>query len=153
MASAFDWQSKGHGFESRILHKQTLSNSIKDMKKLFLLLFTAFLFIGCSSTDETIYDYIGTWSGTYEGNDKGIWNFVVANDGKVTGTMHSEDNNENYSISGHLDASGQLTAELGLPADGEFVGTLTIDEKGNGNWTNSVPTPDRSGTWTGEKNK
>ena len=123
------------------------------MKKLFLLLLTTFLLIGCTADDETIYDYIGTWSGTYTGSDKGVWNFVVANDGDVTGTMHSETNNENYNISGHLDASGQLTAELGLPQDGQFVGTLTLDKKGSGNWTNAVPTPTRSGAWTGEKNK
>lgn len=123
------------------------------MKKLFLLLLTSFLLIGCTSDDETIYDYIGTWSGTYSGNDKGVWNFVVASDGKVTGTMHSDDNNENYNISGRLDASGQLTTELGLPADGQFNGKLTVDEKGSGNWNNNLPNPVRSGAWTGEKNK
>lgn len=124
------------------------------MKKLFLLLLTTFLLIGCTSDDETIYDYIGTWSGTYTGSDKGVWNFVVANDGKVTGTMHSEVNNENYNISGRLDDSGQLTAELGMPTDGQFTGNLNRDDKkANGNWTNAVPTPTRSGAWTGEKNK
>lgn len=123
------------------------------MKKLFLLVLTTFLLIGCSSTDETIYDYIGTWSGTYEGSESGLWKFVVASDGKVTGTMYSETTNENYSISGHLNSSGQLTAELGLPADGQFTGTLNIDEKGSGNWTNNVPDPSRSGTWMGEKDE
>ncbi|EJL68244.1 hypothetical protein [Chryseobacterium populi] len=123
------------------------------MKKLFLLLLTTFLLIGCSSDDETIYDYIGTWSGTYEGSDKGVWNIVVATDGKVTGTMHSDMNDENYNISGFLDDSGELNASLGLPADGEFRGTLNTDKKGNGNWSNAVPTPTRSGTWSGEKDK
>ncbi|KNB60513.1 hypothetical protein HIO71_00510 [Chryseobacterium aquaticum] len=123
------------------------------MKKLFLLFVTTFLLIGCTADDDTIYDYIGTWSGKYTGSDKGVWNFVVENDGKVTGTMHSETNNENYNISGRLDASGQLTAELGLPSDGQFTGTLTVDKTGSGNWTNAVPTPTRSGAWTGEKNK
>jgi len=122
------------------------------MKKLFLLLLTTFLLIGCSSEDETIYDYIGTWSGTYSGTDKGVWNFVVDSEGKVTGTMHSDVNNENYNISGRLDISGQLTADLGLPADGQFTGTLA-DKKGDGSWTNAVPTPTRTGAWTGMKNK
>lgn len=120
------------------------------MKKLFLLLVTTFLLIGCSSNDESIYDYVGTWSGTYDGNDKGLWNFVVADDGKVTGTMHSETLNENYNISGHLDSSGQLTAEVGLPSDGNFTGVLA-EKKGNGNWNNDLPNPPRAGTWTGEK--
>ena len=123
----------------------------KTMKKLFFLLLTAFLFIGCSSDEDTIYDYIGTWSGTYEGSDKGTWNIVVASDGKVTGTMHSDVNTENYKISGNLSESGDLNAVVGLPSDGEFKGSLTRDKKGSGNWTNSVPTPDRSGSWTGEK--
>ncbi|WP_407405471.1 hypothetical protein [Chryseobacterium sp.] len=121
------------------------------MKKLFLLLFTSFLLIGCSDNDETIYDYIGTWSGTYDGNDKGMWNFVVSDDGKVIGTMHSETANENYTISGHLNTSGQLTATVGLPEDGEFIGTL-VDKKGNGNWNNNLTNPTRTGTWTGKKN-
>ncbi|MDR6525286.1 hypothetical protein J2787_000656 [Chryseobacterium rhizosphaerae] len=121
------------------------------MKKLFLLLLTAFLFIGCSSDDDTIYDYIGTWSGTYEGSDKGVWNIVVDNAGKVTGTMHSDVNNENYNISGNLSTSGDLTAVVGLPSKGDFRGTLNTDKKGNGNWSNSLSTPAKSGSWKGEK--
>lgn len=121
------------------------------MKKFFLLLLMTFLSIGCSSDDETIYDYIGTWSGTYEGSDKGVWNIVVASDGKVKGTMHSDTNNENYNISGTVTTSGELNASVGLPSDGSFKGALTPDKKGNGNWTNAVPKPARSGTWKGEK--
>ncbi|KFF02199.1 hypothetical protein [Chryseobacterium luteum] len=121
------------------------------MKKLFLLLLTAFLFIGCSSDDDTIYDYIGTWSGKYTGSDDGTWNLVVASDGKVTGTMHSTVNDENYNISGNLTDTGDLTAVIGLPSDGEFKGTLSKEKKGNGNWSNAVPTPARYGTWTGDK--
>ncbi|WP_288374994.1 hypothetical protein, partial [uncultured Chryseobacterium sp.] len=93
------------------------------MKKLFLLLFTAFLFIGCSSDDDTIYDYVGTWSGSYEGSDKGVWNLVVDESGKVVGTMHSDVNNENYNISGNLSETGDLNATVGLPSKGEFKGT------------------------------
>jgi hypothetical protein len=122
------------------------------MKKLFLLLLTAFLFVGCGKDEDTIYDFIGTWAGTYEGTEQGDWNIVVATDGKVTGTMHSEITTENYHISGHLSESGELNATIGSPADGEFRGTLRRDKKGDGNWRNSVPTPDRSGTWKGEKN-
>lgn len=125
------------------------------MKKFFLLVFTALMFIGCNSDDElTIYDYIGTWSGTYTGtNDKGEWNFVVADDGKVTGTMHSNNFNENYSINGRLDRSGQLVSELALPAKGNFNGTLNTEKKGNGTWNNSIPNPARSGNWEGSKIK
>lgn len=122
------------------------------MKKLFLLLFTAFLFIGCSSDDDTIYDYVGTWSGSYEGSDKGVWNFVVDENGKVVGTMHSDVNDENYNISGNLSETGDLTATLGLPSKGEFKGTLSFkDKNGNGTWSNSLPTPPKSGSWKGQK--
>ncbi|MDH6253681.1 hypothetical protein M2347_003408 [Chryseobacterium sp. H1D6B] len=122
------------------------------MKKLFLLFLMTFLLIGCKTDDDNVYDYIGTWSGTYDGTDKGIWNFVVASDGKVTGTMHSDVNNENYTISGNVSTSGELNTMVGLPSDGSFRGTLA-DKKGNGTWVNSVPTPDRSGNWTGDKKK
>ncbi|MEG0759944.1 hypothetical protein [Chryseobacterium sp.] len=123
------------------------------MKKLFLLLLTIFSLIGCTSDDETLNDYIGTWSGTYQGTEKGLWKLVVASDGKVTGTMYNETSNENYNISGFLDRSGQLTAELVIPADGQFTGTLNTEKKGSGSWTNESPTPIRSGSWTGEKDK
>ncbi|MDR6515555.1 hypothetical protein [Chryseobacterium camelliae] len=123
------------------------------MKKLFLLFLTAFTLFSCSSDDDTIYDFIGTWSGSYAGNDKGTWNIVVATDGKVTGTMHSDQNNENYNISGYLTESGELSASVGLPSDGEFRGNLGRDKKASGTWRNSVPNPDRAGDWTGEKNK
>lgn len=120
------------------------------MKKLFLLVFTAFLFIGCKDED-TIYDFIGTWAGTYSGTEKGSWNIVVASDGKVTGTLDSEQTTENYYISGTLTESGELNATIGSPQDGEFKGTLTQDKKASGTWVNKLPTPDRSGTWKGEK--
>ncbi|MFY1046238.1 hypothetical protein [Chryseobacterium sp. GP-SGM7] len=123
------------------------------MKKLFLLLLTTFCLISCTSDDETLTDYIGTWSGTYEGTEKGLWKFVVASDGKVTGTMYNQISNVNYNISGNLDRSGQLTAELVIPADGEFSGTLNLEKKGSGNWRNDSPTPSISGSWTGEKDK
>lgn len=124
------------------------------MKKLFLLLLTAFLFIGCSSDDnETVYDYVGTWSGTYEGGDKGVWNFVVDKRGKVSGTMHSEVSNDNYNISGNLSNSGDLVGTVALPSKGEFKGKLDLDKKGNGSWSNTLPTPAQYGTWKGEKNK
>ncbi len=115
----------------------------------------ALMFIGCNSDDElTLIDYIGTWSGTYTGNnDKGEWNFVVATDGKVTGTMHSTDHDENYSINGRLDRSGQLVSELTLPAKGNFNGTLNLEKKGSGSWNNNIPTPARSGNWEGAKDK
>lgn len=125
----------------------------KTMKKLFFLLLTTFALIGCSSDDDTIYDYIGTWSGTYEGSDKGGWNFVVGSDGTVNGTMHSDINDENYKITGHLNNSGELNASVGLPSKGDFRGKLGTDKKGNGSWTNAVPTPTRSGSWSGEKDK
>lgn len=123
------------------------------MKKLFFLLLATFALIGCSSDDDTIYDYIGTWSGTYDGSDKGVWNIVVGSDGTVNGTMHSDVNNENYKIAGRLSDSGELNASVGLPSDGDFRGNLGTDKKGSGSWTNEVPTPARSGSWTGEKNK
>ncbi|WP_294298739.1 hypothetical protein [uncultured Chryseobacterium sp.] len=122
------------------------------MKKIFLLFLTAFLFIGCSKDDDTIYDFIGTWAGTYEGTEKGNWNIVVATDGKVTGTMHSDQTTENYYISGYLSESGELNATIGSPEDGSFKGTLTReDKKGTGTWTNAVPATVRSGTWKGAK--
>jgi len=140
------FEQNGTG-NNRILGYKTT----ETMKKLFLLLLTAFLFIGCSSDDDTIYDYIGTWSGTYEGSDKGVWNIVVDNAGKVTGTMHSDVNDENYNISGNLSTSGDLNAVVGLPSKGDFRGTLNTDKKGNGNWSNSLPTPAKSGSWKGDK--
>ncbi|QIY89966.1 hypothetical protein [Chryseobacterium gallinarum] len=121
------------------------------MKKFFLLFLMTFLFIGCSSEDDTIYDYVGTWSGSYEGSDKGVWNFVVDTEGKVSGTMHSDLNNENYVISGNLSPSGDLNAVVGLPSKGDFRGTLSTDKKGNGNWSNSLPNPAKAGTWKGDK--
>ncbi|WP_027385342.1 hypothetical protein [Chryseobacterium gregarium] len=121
------------------------------MKKIFLLLLTAFLFIGCGKDEDTIYDFIGTWAGTYKGTEKGDWNIVVAADGKVTGTMHSTQTTKNYSISGHLSESGELTAALGMPENGEFNGTLRRNKKGSGSWSNLAITPTKSGTWTGTK--
>ncbi len=120
------------------------------MKKIFLLLFTAFLFMGCKDED-TIYDFIGTWSGTYAGTQRGTWNIVVASDGKVSGTLSSQQTTENYQISGQLSDSGDLNATIGSPADGQFTGKLYRTKSGSGTWVNEVPTPSKSGTWRGKK--
>jgi len=123
----------------------------KTMKKIFLLVFTAILFMGCKDED-TIYDFIGTWAGTYKGTQKGTWNIVVASDGKVTGTLSSEQTIENYQISGQLSESGDLNATIGSPSDGQFIGKLNrSNKKASGTWVNEVPTPSKSGTWKGEK--
>lgn len=68
--------------------------------------------------------------------------------------MHSDVNNENYSISGNLSETGDLNAKVGFPSSGgDFRGTLGTDKKGSGSWANSLPTPAKSGSWKGEKNK
>lgn len=123
------------------------------MKKYLLLFFAFILLVGCNSDEDTLYENIGTWSGMYQGSaDKGMFNFVISTDGKVTGTMHSDTFNENYYFTGRVGSSGQLTAELGYPQKGRFNGNLA-DKKGNGDWENNLPTPKRIGTWTAEKNK
>ena len=125
------------------------------MKKIiFLFVLTGIIVNTSCSTDdgENSIDsrLTGTWSGTYSGDDRGIWTVFVDSDGEVNGVATSSRNSDTFDIEGIVSDNGTLSATLGTTEDdGEFVGQLDSDDDAIGTWSNGQE--EANGTWEGEK--
>ena len=107
----------------------------------------------CSNDEEadTIDSkLVGSWSGTYSGDDRGVWTVNVNASGQVTGTATSTFTTDSAAISGSVSSNGTLSATLGNSENREFVGLLEEDNTASGTWVDTQR--DQSGTWAGQKN-
>ena len=125
------------------------------LQKLIVLPIFLVLFIGssCSNDEdaETINaNLVGSWSGTYSGDDRGVWTVNVSASGNVSGTATSTFTTDSAAISGSVSSNGTLSATLGNSENREFVGQLGEDNAANGTWVDTQR--DQNGTWVGQKN-
>ena len=125
------------------------------MKKLCYLplLMLTLMFTSCSEDDqgeEISADLVGSWSGTYSGDDRGVWTVNVSSTGRVSGTATSTFAQESADINGRVSDNGQLSATIGSSEDREFVGQLRDDNGAAGTWVDNRR--DQDGTWVGVKN-
>lgn len=119
------------------------------MKKLFFLLFISIISVACSNSDDDNI-FSGNWKGIYNGTDNGNWIMTVSETGNITGTVHSVDYNQDFTVSGTVNDNGQLNAVIGSVSNGGvFTGQLN-GNSGNGTWSNNLGTP-HSGNWSGNK--
>ena len=125
------------------------------MKKLiFLPVFLVVILCASCSNDEGGGDIdssiVGRWSGTYSGDDRGIWTVTVSSSGSVSGTATSSFTQDSAPINGRVTNNGQLSATLGNSEDREFVGQLEENNEAMGTWIDTRRGQD--GTWFGTKN-
>lgn len=127
------------------------------MKNLFrktTLLLILIINFSCSNNDDSPSNinsnFVGDWSGTFNGDDAGTWEVNVSSNGNVSGTAHSTTFSDNYQIQGSVNNNGELTATIGTSdVGGEFIGQLN-GNNANGIWNNSEA--EMSGDWIGTKN-
>tara|TARA_B110000908_G_C9878759_1_gene281676 strand:+ start:138 stop:512 length:375 start_codon:yes stop_codon:yes gene_type:complete len=123
------------------------------MKKLlYLFLATSLIFSSCSEDDDITTpitnQFSGNWTGTYTGDDSGIWAATIASNGTVNGNSTNA-NGDLQSLSGSVTNSGTFSATVGTGTLGSsFTGTLS-GNNGIGVWENSSFS--LTGTWAGEK--
>lgn len=125
------------------------------MKKLFILPLLAIVLItvSCSKDDEDKAinpNLVGNWSGTYDGDDEGVWTVNVSRTGNVTGTASSAFTADSEDIRGQVSDSGTLSATIGNVEDREFIGQLSENNEAMGTWIDA--SRDYDGTWVGSKN-
>ncbi|MGV6832206.1 MAG: hypothetical protein ACWA5P_11680 [bacterium] len=126
------------------------------MKKLVYLslVIIALAFTSCSDDDgnerQINENLVGNWSGTYSGDDQGVWVVTVSSNGRVTGTVTSTFTTDSASISGEVSDSGSLSATIGNAENREFVGQLEENNEAMGTWIDNER--DQDGTWVGTKN-
>ncbi len=123
------------------------------MKKLFLTLIVVISVIasGCSKKDDPeTNDFIGTWAGTYTGeDDSGSWWAEIDANGDVTGGASSSVVIASFQLLGTISPEGEFTATAGSASNGTlFTGQFT-DTEASGTWSNS--SLGFSGTWSGER--
>ena len=125
------------------------------MKKLIFLPVLMLFFLNTSCTkdedgEEIDASFVGNWSGTYSGDDRGIWTVNVSSTGKVTGTATSSFTSDAADINGSVTDNGVLSATAGSSEDRTFVGQLSDNEQASGTWVDNRR--DQNGTWIGVKN-
>ena len=125
------------------------------MRKLLYLPALVLLLIAtsCSKDDEgTEIDpsLVGSWSGSYSGDDRGVWTVNVSSTGNVTGTATSSFTSDSADIRGRVADNGSLSATLGNSEDREFLGQLEETNEAGGTWVDNRR--GQNGTWTGVKN-
>ncbi|MBC2845087.1 hypothetical protein [Winogradskyella flava] len=109
--------------------------------------------ISCSKDEdgeEISAHLVGNWSGTYDGDDEGVWSVTVSRSGNVTGTATSLFSSDSADITGTVSDSGTLSATIGNSENREFIGQLEEDNEAMGTWVDTVR--DYDGTWVGSKN-
>ncbi|WP_423998080.1 hypothetical protein [Maribacter sp. IgM3_T14_3] len=107
------------------------------MKKLIFLPVLMLFFFNTSCTkdedgEEIDASFVGNWSGTYSGDDRGIWTVNVSATGKVTGTATSSFTSDSADINGHITENGALSATIGSSEARTFVGQLIDNEQASG---------------------
>ena len=94
------------------------------------LLFTLMI---CTSAHGAIADYVGIYSGTYSGEDQGVWIFIAEPSGKVDTFCWSTDSDAVESGAVTLDVDGNISGsndwetwiEATVSDTGQVTGTLT----------------------------
>ena len=122
---------------------------------------TVFLIVGllslvsCDSDDNTTVNpyaqFQGNWSGTFSGDDEGIWRVTIDENGVATGVLESNTAFAPFDLEGQVSANGEVSAEY-YDAGGSQVGTMTgimIETNATGTW--SSPSWEMEGTWSGSK--
>jgi hypothetical protein len=117
------------------------------MKKLlYLFLAVSFIFAACKKDDDN--QFSGNWTGTYTGDDSGIWTATITTNGEVNGNSTNA-NGDLQSLSGTVTNSGTFSATVGTGSLGSsFTGTLS-GNNGVGVWENLAL--QYTGTWAGTK--
>ena len=100
-------------------------------------------------TDTGLEAFVGTYSGTFSGDDSGTWTAVVDSTGNVTGSGASSAIG-NFLISGNVTRSGAIFFTAGtVTAGANFSGTISLSGEVSGNWASVIF--GTSGTFSGRR--
>jgi hypothetical protein len=135
--------------------KISMRNSTKLIMGMLALTLGA---TSCSTSDDDVkpideinaHLYMGSWNGTFSGDDDGTWTIEADSIGVFTGVLTSNQSGSDYDIQGSVDASGTFTAIILVNADTiDFTGQGKDGNSASGTWKN--PGLFVEGTWEGTK--
>jgi len=100
-------------------------------------------------TETDLQAFVGTYSGTFSGDDSGTWTAIVDSTGNVTGSGAASAGG-NFHISGNVTRSGAISFTAGtVTAGANFSGTISFSGEVTGNWANVIFSA--SGTFSGRR--
>ena len=118
------------------------------MKKLFYILLAVSLIFSSCKKEEEDNIFSGNWTGTYSGNDSGVWAATISSTGDINGSS-TNSSGDNQNLSGSVTSNGSFSATAGTGTLGSnFVGQLS-GNSGSGTW--SISSVGFTGTWEGYK--
>ncbi|WP_277632641.1 hypothetical protein [Avrilella dinanensis] len=127
------------------------------LKQTFITVFliAGFLsLVSCDSDDNTTVNpyaqFQGNWSGTFSGDDEGIWRVTIDENGVATGVLESNTAFAPFDLEGQVSANGEVSAEYydaGGQLAGQLSGIMTATTV-SGNWSSGWGP---MGTWSGNK--
>ena len=120
------------------------------MKKLlYTLLAVSLIFSACKKEeDNASSQFSGSWTGTYSGDDSGVWAATISSTGNINGSA-TNSLGDNQTLSGSVTTNGSFSATVGTGTLGSnFVGQFS-GNSGSGTWSNS--SVGFTGTWEGDK--
>jgi hypothetical protein len=89
-------------------------------------------------TETDLQAFVGTYSGTFSGDDSGTWTVIVDSAGNLTGSGAASAAG-NFQISGNVTRSGAISFTAGtVTAGASFSGTISISGEVTGNWANVI---------------
>lgn len=118
-----------------------------------LLVILSFSISSCSKNDDDnttkSFEFAGTWSGSYTGDEAGTWTATISESGTLTGKVKETTSSIESTLNGTVTTDGALAATAGTTSQGyDFVGKLN-GNSGSGTWTNT--SSNHSGNWSGNK--
>lgn len=127
------------------------------LKQTFITVFLIAGFVSlvsCDSDDNTTVNpyaqFQGNWSGTFSGDDEGIWRVTIDENGVATGVLESNTAFAPFDLEGQVSANGEVSAEYydaGGQLAGQLSGIMTATTV-SGNWSSGWGP---MGTWSGNK--
>jgi hypothetical protein len=120
---------------------------------LLIIILVSLLSVSCKddNTDAventTSFAFAGSWTGTYIGDDDGTLDLVVQENGRLAGTIFSNNIQQSVNITGTINEDGQFI-DCQTSTGTKFNGSIS-PTKGDGTWRHDILII--SGTWTAQK--
>ena len=127
-----------------------------QIKLLSIVLLGMFALVGCTQEEDPVVEdpksaYMGTWEGTFSGDDSGTWTMLVDQEGAFSGTVYASGGQNPYPLTGTVDDTGAMEAYIDINGSIlDFDGQVAPDKvTASGTWGN--PALKLTGTWEGSK--
>ena len=117
---------------------------------IFLLLMVIISTSACKK-EKSVADFAGNWSGVYSGDDSGVWNATITEEGKASGIVTSNLlPNYPFNLSGSINMDGDFQSTIIVLTDTLIFKGKLVNKDATGTWISKGN--QMNGTWSGSRN-